>query len=131
MKILFNTAQLLRVQQESLKEILNVLQSENGDEIEVSAFEFPNKLSVKVDKGLMILVWDPEKKSYAGLTEPEPEPELEKLGVGAMVELPQSEPDPMELARLKYKLMSTHLNMPDEKKIIFAKEYARLWSEHR
>ena len=172
MKIKFNTAQLGRVRHDSLARVLNVLESENEGEIEVSAFEFPEKLKVKVDKGVMVLVWDTEKESYSGLTEPEStelesSPEIkdhirnvaetsqasepEKLGVGAMMESPElitfgymdmagkftpaseehTDIDPMRLARLKYELMVTHLNMPDEKKIIFAKEYARLWSEHR
>jgi len=68
---------------------------------------------------------------------PEPEPEPSSVLICCLdndgnVISSGLEPDidPIELARLKYELMSTHLNMPLEKKIIFNKEYARLWSEH-
>ncbi len=70
----FNSAQLERVQRESLEKVLAVLQTENENELNVRVVEFPKKFSVLGDKGPMILVWDDEKQSYGGLTEPEPEP---------------------------------------------------------
>lgn len=74
MKILFNKAQLSRHQRESLFGILDVLQSENDSEIEVTVVEFPFKLKVKLDDGIeMLLGWDVEKDGYAGLTKPESE----------------------------------------------------------
>ncbi len=153
----FNVAQLSRCQQKSLMDVLGVIQHENSVELVVMPVEFPKKLKVKLDNAEeMLLVWDDDgKHTYAELTTPEvePEPEPEKLGVGAMMESPKPESelfgymdmagkftpandshsdiDPMRLARLKYELMSAHLVMPDEQKIIFAKEYSRLWSEHR
>jgi len=76
MKILFSEAQLSRPQQNSLIKILDVLQSENENELEVTVVEFPYKLMVKLDDDIgMLLGWDSEKQSYAGLTKPEPEPE--------------------------------------------------------
>ncbi len=89
MKIQFNEAQLSRPQQKSLIEILDVLQSENKNELVVTPVEFPIKLKVKLDDEIeMMLGWDAEKQSYAGLTKPEttepepkpdpiPEPELD------------------------------------------------------
>jgi len=72
MKILFNKAQLSRAQKKSLLEVLNVLQTENKNELEVIAVEFPLKLMVKLDDDIeMLLGWDIEKQSYAGLTTPE------------------------------------------------------------
>ena len=72
MKINFNTAQLSRPQRENLLSVLDVLQSENQNEIEVTPIEFPIKLKVKLDDDIeMLLGWDPEMDSYAGLTTPE------------------------------------------------------------
>jgi len=145
MNLQFNPAQLSRPQRQSLIEVLGVMESENDQEIEVRVIEFPLKFAVKLDDDIeMLLGWDAEKKSYAGLTTPDPIPDpipesqsqsfliccldmdgkVISSGLGPDI-------DPIELAKLKYELMSTHLNMPDEKKIIFAKEYARLWSEHK
>jgi len=127
----FNKAQLGRDLEAKLYELLTEVQKGTDTEIEVWPLEFPQKFSVKVGDDVVVVSWLAEDGEYVILPEPEPEPE--KLGVGAMVESPDPtpEPDPMKLALLKYELMSTHLSMPDEKKIIFAKEYARLWSEHR
>lgn len=78
MKINFNTAQLSRPQWENLESVLDVLQSENQNEIEVTPVEFPIKLKVKLDDDIeMLLGWDAETETYAGLTTPEPEPEPE------------------------------------------------------
>jgi len=78
MKINFNTAQLSRPQRENLLAVLDVLQSENQNEIEITPVEFPLKLKVKLDNEIeMLLGWDPESDSYSGITakaEPEPEP---------------------------------------------------------
>ncbi len=141
----FNKAQLERDLEEKLSELLGKMQKGCDTEIEVSPLEFPQKFSAKVGDDVVIISWLAEDGEYVILPEPEPEPESksesEKLGVGAMMETPEPTPeskldkhidvDPMKLARLKYELMVTHLNMPDEKKVIFAKEYSRLWSEHR
>ena len=95
MKIQFNEAQLSRAQQKSLIEVLDVLQNENKSELEVKAVEFPNKLMVKLDDNIgMMLGWDSEKECYSGLTEsdrtePVPEPEHGTLEV----DLPATEPD--------------------------------------
>ena len=151
MKIEFNTAQLSRPQQNSLVEVLNVLQAKNKNELVVTPVEFPIKLKVKLDDSEMLLGWDAVKHSYIGLENPESEPEPAPdptpeptpeprpgfliccLDMDGKVISSGLEPDidPIELARLKYELMSTHLDMPVEKKIIFNKEYARLWSEHK
>ena len=163
MKIQFNEAQLSRPQLKSLNEVLDVLQAENEIEIIVTPVEFPLKLRVLLDNDVeMLLGWDADKQSYAGLTTPErleqdikdlanetipesekdtvdlPKPETEMtliccLDMDGKVIKTGLDPniDPIELARLKYELMSTHLNMPVEQKIIFNKEYARLWSEHK
>jgi len=72
----FNTAQLERIRHDSLARVLDVLQAENENELEVTAVEFPDKLKVKLDDDVeLILGWDAEKSSYAGLTRPEPTPE--------------------------------------------------------
>jgi len=96
MKINFNTAQLSRGQRESLLAVLDVLQSENQNDIEITPIEFPLKFRVKLDDDIeMVVGWDPESDSYSGITaktepdptepvpEPEPEPEPE----------PKPEPD--------------------------------------
>ncbi len=73
MNIRFNKAQLSRAQKKSLLEILNVLQVQNELELVVDAVEFPLKLKVKLDDDIeMLLGWDIDKQSYAGLTTPEP-----------------------------------------------------------
>jgi len=78
MKIQFNKAQLSRPQLQSLIEVLDVLQSQNENELVVTPVEFPLKLKVKLDNDIeMLLGWDADKQSYAGLTTPEPEPEPE------------------------------------------------------
>lgn len=147
MKVQFNEAQLSSPQQQSLVVVLDDLQSKNENEIVVEPVDFPITLKVRLDNDVEILLgWDAEKKSYAPMQEPEPipeptpEPEPQSQGfliccldMDGKVISSGLEPDidPKELARLKYELMSTHLNMPVEKKIIFNKEYARLWSEHK
>ena len=157
MNFQFNPAQLSRCQQNSLMDVLGVIQSENKDELIVTPVEFPNKLKVKLDDDIeMLLGWDADKQSYAGLTTPEhleqdikdlaketvqPETESETKGVliccldmdGKVIPSGGLGPDidPIELARLKYELMVTHLNMSEANKVIFAKDYSRLWSEHR
>lgn len=76
MKINFNIAQLSRSQRKKLLSVLDVLQSENQNEIEVMPVEFPIKFKVKLDDEIeMLLGWDPETDGYTGLTTPEPEPE--------------------------------------------------------
>ncbi len=137
----FNKAQLGRDLDEKLNGLLGEIQKGCDVEIEVWPLEFPQKFSIKAGDDVTVVAWDDVGEEYKILPSPEPEPEPEpipspeKLGVGAMMESPEPIspclPDPMRLARLKYELMSTHLNMPVEKKIIFAKEYARLWSEHK
>lgn len=135
----FNKAQLGRDLEAKLNELLTDFQKGTDTEIEVWPLEFPQKFSIQVGDDVTVVAWDVVGEEYQIMSlpelepEPEPSPSQEKLGVGAMMESPESTPvpDPIKLARLKYELMSTHLNMPDEKKIIFAKEYARLWSEHR
>jgi len=72
MNIQFNEAQLSRPQRKSLMEILDVLQFENELELVVTQVEFPIKLKVRLDDEIeMLLGWDAEKESYAGLTTPE------------------------------------------------------------
>ena len=94
MKIQFNEAQLSRPQQNSLIGILDVLQSENENELEVTAVDFPLKLKVKLDDDIeMLLGWDDEKKSYAGLTTPEPEPDPILESQKDTVDLPKPEPE--------------------------------------
>ncbi len=104
MNFQFNPAQLSRCQQNSLMDVLGVIQSENQNELEVTPVEFPLKLKVKLDGDIeMLLGWDAEKKSYAGLTTPERleqdikdlaservQPESEK----DTVDLPGPEPEP-------------------------------------
>lgn len=103
MKIQFSKARLSRAQKKSLLEVLNVLQSQNKNELEVTAVEFPLKLMVKLDDDIgMLLGWDVEKQSYAGLTTPEPteESQQELAGLGKAQEnfagqepLPEPEPE--------------------------------------
>lgn len=89
MKIQFNEAQLSRPQQESLIKVLDALQSENENELVVTPVEFPIKLLVMLDDNIgMVLGWDAEKKSYAGLTTPESEPMPTVL-----ISKPESEPE--------------------------------------
>ena len=84
MKIQFNEAQLSRAQQKSLIEVLDVLQSENKNELVVTPVEFPLKLRVKLDDNIeMLLGWDAEKQGYAGLTKPEPEQESDSEQPGS------------------------------------------------
>ncbi len=138
----FNKGQLERGLEEKLSELLGKMQEGCDTEIEVWPLEFPQKFSVKCGDDVVVISWLAEDGEFVILPSPEPESksepesESEKLGVGAMMESPENpdkykDVDPMRLARQKYELMVTHLNMPDEKKIIFAKEYSRLWSEHR
>lgn len=78
----FNPAQLSRTQQNSLMDVLGVIQDDNVNELVVTPVEFPDKLKVKLDNDIeMLLGWDVDKQSYAGLIKPEPD---EQLGVGAM-----------------------------------------------
>lgn len=101
MKIQFNEAQLSRPQQQSLIDILDVLQSQNENELVVTAVEFPEKLMVKLDDDIeLVLGWDVEKQCYAGLTTPEPEPESPnkpKTGSIKPFELPESQKDTVDL----------------------------------
>ncbi len=134
----FNTAQLSREMRESLEGVLAKLQESNQAEIDVCVIEFPKSFKVKLDEDVELIVrWDEGGSRYGTQSEPEPTSEHGTLEVDLPGCSPEPEPDkhndvdPMTLALMKYELMSTHLNMPDEKKIIFAKEYARLWSEHR
>jgi len=97
MKIQFNEAQLSRAQQESLIKILDVLQAENENELEVTAVEFPKKLMVKLDDDIgMVLGWDADKQSYAGITEPE-SPNKPKADAIKPFELPESQKDTVDL----------------------------------
>jgi len=80
----FNKAQLSKEQRESLDKVLGVMQAENEIEIEVVAVEFPEKLKVKLDKDVeMLVVWDGEKKVYSGLTEPVLESEKDTVDLPA------------------------------------------------
>jgi len=106
MKIQFQTSQLSRPQRESLMSVLDVIQSENENEIEVTPVEFPIKLKVKLDDDIELLLgWDVDKQSYAGLTIPESEPEPEKSGsqnltsnsVGSQT--PESKKDTVDLPK--------------------------------
>jgi len=136
----FNNAQLSREMRESLEGVLAKLQESNEAEIDISVIEFPKSFKVKLDEDVELIVrWDEGGSCYGTQSEPEPTSEHGTVEVdlpGHPAE-PEPEPDkhkdvdPMKLALLKYELMSTHLNMPLEKKIIFNKEYARLWSEHK
>ena len=91
MKINFNTAQLSRPQRESLLAVLDVLQSENQNEIEITPVEFPLKFRVKLDDDIeMVVGWNPESDSYSGITaktEPEPDP------------IPESKKDTVDLPK--------------------------------
>ena len=99
MKIQFNEAQLSRPQQQSLLSVLDVLQSENQNEIEVTPVEFPIKLKVKLDDDIeMLLGWDAETGTYAGLTTPEPDPIPESKK--DTVDLPKTEPEGELIAAL-------------------------------
>lgn len=97
MKFKFNEAQLSRPQRESLRKVCEVLQLENEDELEIIPVEFPYKLKVKLDDDIeMLLGWDFDNASYAGLTTPEiqdplpyvPLPESEKDHGTEIVDLP-------------------------------------------
>jgi len=96
MKIQFNEAQLSRPQQESLIKVLDVLQAENEIELVVWPVDFPLKLRVMLDGDIeMLLGWDAEKKSYAGLTTPERlEQDIKDL---ASETIPESEKDTVDL----------------------------------
>lgn len=75
----FNPAQLSRPQQQSLIEVLGVIESENDQEIDVRVVEFPIKFMVKLDDDIeMLLDWNAEKQSYAGLATPEPTEESQQ-----------------------------------------------------
>jgi len=129
MIIRFNEAQLSKEKRENLLCVLEVLQDGNEAEVDVAIIEFPKRFVVKLDNDVeMIIVWDDGKKSYGGLTEPEQEP------TPAAKEEPepdkQKDVDPIQLAALKYELSQKFISLPLEKKVIFGKELARLWSEH-
>lgn len=121
----FNKAQLERNMLDSLEQVVAVLQSENEAEIEVSALEFPKKLSVKLDKGPMFLIWDAEKKSYSGLTSPEPEPESGTLEV----DLPGSpaEIDPVQLAQRTHDVVKDNLSMSPGQRKVYHEALSNLW----
>jgi len=104
MKINFQTAQLSRPQRESLLAVLDVLQSENENEIEVTPIEFPLKFRVKLDDNIeMVVGWNPESDSYSGITaktEPEPKPESQKDTVDLPKPESTPEPEPTPAAEL-------------------------------
>lgn len=134
MKIQFNTAQLSRPQLESLLKILDVLQAENKNEIEVTPVEFPLKLMVKLDDDIeMLLGWDAEKESYAGLTTPEPKPEPKPESKPEPKPEPHIAyvPTPKEVAVLAYDLMKIYLLFTLEQQMEFNKEYALLLKESK
>ena len=86
MKIQFQESQLSRPQRESLLSVLDVLQSENQNEIEVTPVEFPITLKVQLDNDVqMMLGWDPGSESYSGISKTEPRPEPK----------PEPKPDPI------------------------------------
>lgn len=90
MNIKFNTAQLSRPQRLSLLTVLDVMQSENASELEVTPVEFPQKLRVKLDDDVdMLLGWDVDKQSYAGLTTPKT--------IGETLAEPESKKDTVDL----------------------------------
>ena len=96
MQFKFSPAQLSRAQQNSLMEVLGVIQTENVNEIVVMPVEFPLKLKVKLDNDIeMLLGWNPESDSYSGIAmpkdwEPETKPESQK----DTADLPKPEPEP-------------------------------------
>jgi len=83
------------------------LQLENEDELEITPVEFPYKLKVKLDDDIeMLLGWDFDNASYAGLTTPEVQEELlakpespnkPKTGAIKPFELPESEKETVDL----------------------------------
>jgi len=118
MIIRFNLSHLTRSQQNSLKSILVVIQSENKNENEVVVVEFPSKFMVKVDNGVELLLgWEVEKSSYAGITTPEPLPEPEPEPEPKPE--PQAEIDPVEFAR---KVCDVTKTMSPEQQNIYQKE---------
>lgn len=127
MKYRFNKAQLERDRLDSLEQVVAVMQSENQAEIEVSALEFPDKLSVKLDSDTMVLTWDAEKKSYSGSTIPEPELEPEpEPGHGTLeVELPGV--DPVQLAQRTYDVIKDNLSLKPGQREIYHETLCNLW----
>ncbi len=133
----FNKAQLERNMLDSLEQVVAVLQSENEAEIEVTALEFPNKLSVKLDEGPMFLIWDAEKKSYSGLTSPEPEPiDYEALDRKAQADRIQgagpkpkseSEIDPVQLAQRTHDVIIDNLKMLPGQREVYHEALCNLW----
>jgi len=94
MKFQFNTAQLSSPQRINLLTVLDVIQSENDNEIEVMPVEFPIKLKVKLDDDIELLLgWDVDKQSYAGLTKPEPEPDPIPESQKDTVDIPEPLPE--------------------------------------
>jgi len=92
MNFKFNEAQLSRPQRESLRKVCEVLQLENEDELEITPVEFPYKLKVKLDDDIeMLLGWDFDNASYAGLTTPEIQDPL------PYAPLPESQKDTVDL----------------------------------
>lgn len=135
----FNIAQLERERSDALASLLDKLQRDNKSEIDVCNVEFPKRFLIKLDSGReMMVTWDAEKKVFA---EPEPEPEHGTIEVDLSGRPPEPKPepepekdfgiDPIKLARLKYDLVTTFLTLSVEKEIIFNREYARLWGEHK
>ncbi len=137
----FNKAQLERDRVDSLEQVVAVLQSENEAEIEVSAWEFPEKLSLKLDKGPMILIWDAEKKSYSGSSSPEPEPEpidYEALDRKAQADRIQgagpkpkseSEIDPVQLAQRTHDVIIDNLKMLPGQREVYHETLCNLWTK--
>lgn len=124
MNFQFNPAQLSRVERNSLIEVLGVMESENDQEIEVRAIEFPLKFAVKLDDNVeMLLVWDAEKQCYAGITEPE------SLAKTVIEPEPDLDSKVKDLAERTYELMQIHLTFTPEQQLAFNKEYAKLWKE--
>jgi len=94
MKIQFNEAQLSRPQRESLMNLLEVMQSENQNELVITEVEFPIKLKVNLDNDIeMMLGWNVDKQCYDGFLMPEPIPESEK----DTVDLPAQEHGTLEV----------------------------------
>lgn len=52
------------VQKESLLQVLDLIQSKNKGEIEVTVVFFPRQFVVKVDSGELLICWNFEKSVY-------------------------------------------------------------------
>lgn len=143
----FNIGQLEREVNDALAEILCVLQNENESELEIIAVEFPKKFLVRLDDCMeMIIVWDGEKKAFAGISEPElsgepdmldkalvrPEPEPESLTETKI------EPEPVpnfalaleDVDSLAHSLVRAVKHFPSEQRLeLYVKFYSALFKE--